>query len=139
MGLPALLLLVSRPELFRQFEFFAVGAFCIVWVVFLILWILVLVWVYRDAEERGMSGILWVLVVFFLSIIGLIVYLVVRDDKPQYPQGAYYQQPYPPPYQQPYQQQPYQQQGYDQQGYQQPADEGGPQQGQSDPETGQDE
>ena len=155
MGLPALLLLVSRPELFRQFEFFAVGAFCIVWVVILIVWILVLVWVYRDAEERGMSGVLWVILVFLFSIIGLIIYLVVRDDKPKYPQGAYYQQPgyyqqpyqqqpyQQQPYQQPYQQQPYQQpyqqQGYDQQGYQQAADEGGQQQGQHDPEKGQDE
>lgn len=148
MGLPALLLLVSRPELFRQFEFFAIGAFCIVWVVILIVWIMVLVWVYRDAEERRMSGIIWVLVCFFLGLIGLIIYLVVRDDKPTYPQGAYYQQPYPPPYQQPYQQQPYQQQpyqqpyqqqGYDQQAYQQPADVGGQQQVQHDPEKGQDE
>ncbi len=107
-GTLALLPLVSRPDMTRQMGFFGAGMVCVAYAVFLVLWIFVLVWVYRDAEERGMNGILWVLVVFFLSIIGLIIYIVVREDKPAYPHGGYYQQqPYYPP---PYQQQPYYQQ-----------------------------
>ena len=72
-GLPALLLL-SSPGTW-QFEPFLGGVVCIVWVVVLIAWILVLVWVYRDAEERGMNGALWVIVCFFLGLLGLLLLL----------------------------------------------------------------
>jgi hypothetical protein len=68
------------------------GALCALviglWVVFLI----IAIWVYRDAESRGMSGVLWLLVVLVGGIIGLIVYLVVREDK-RTPMGVY---PYGP-------------------------------------------
>lgn len=43
--------------------------------------ILLCVWVYRDAESRGMSGVLWLIVVIIGSVIGLIVYLIVRKEK----------------------------------------------------------
>ena len=46
----------------------------------LIIWIMVIVWVYRDAERRGMNGILWALLVFIGNIIGLIIYLILRSD-----------------------------------------------------------
>lgn len=44
--------------------------------------IAVAIWVYRDANRRGMNGTLWLIVVLLGSIIGLIVYLVVRNDSP---------------------------------------------------------
>jgi len=44
--------------------------------------ILILLWVYQDAESRGMNGILWAIIVFFLNIIGLILYLIVRESPP---------------------------------------------------------
>lgn len=47
---------------------------------FLVLWIAVIVWVYKDAERRGMNGLLWSLLVFFGHLIGLIVFLIVRQD-----------------------------------------------------------
>lgn len=47
----------------------------------LIVWIFVIVWVYRDAERRGMNGILWALLVFIGNIIGLLIYLIVRSDQ----------------------------------------------------------
>jgi len=34
--------------------------------------ILLAVWVYRDAEKRGESGILWLIIVLITGIIGLI-------------------------------------------------------------------
>lgn len=43
--------------------------------------ILLAVWTYRDAVNKGMSGLLWTLVVILVpSFIGLIVYLCVRYD-----------------------------------------------------------
>ena len=41
--------------------------------------IVMLVWVTRDAKARGMgSPVVWMLVVFFLSIFGLLLYLLSR-------------------------------------------------------------
>lgn len=41
--------------------------------------IVLLVWVTRDAKARGMgSPVVWMLVVFFLSIFGLLLYLLSR-------------------------------------------------------------
>ena len=48
----------------------------------LILWIVVIVWVYRDAERRNMNGVLWALLVFIGNLIGLLIYLIVRSDNP---------------------------------------------------------
>ncbi|PVX24674.1 MAG: hypothetical protein CW691_06895 [Candidatus Bathyarchaeum sp.] len=45
-----------------------------------LLGILILVWVYRDAESRNMNGALWAIIVFFLSVLGLILYLLVRTS-----------------------------------------------------------
>lgn len=47
---------------------------------FLVIWIVVIVWVYRDAERRGMNGVLWALLVFLGNLIGLLIYLIVRSD-----------------------------------------------------------
>jgi hypothetical protein len=47
----------------------------------LAVWIVLLVWVYRDASRRGMNGALWVVVVFFLHLIGLVVYLIARGSR----------------------------------------------------------
>ena len=41
--------------------------------------IVLLVWIARDAKARGMgSPVVWMLVVFFLSIFGLLLYLLSR-------------------------------------------------------------
>ena len=58
--------------------FFVVVLFALVWFV---IGILILIWVYQDAESRGMDGLLWALIVFFLNIIGLVLYLVVRESR----------------------------------------------------------
>ncbi|MFC2165040.1 zinc ribbon domain-containing protein [Acidobacteriota bacterium] len=47
---------------------------------FLIIWICVIVWVYRDAEHRGMNGVLWALLVFLGNLVGLLIYLILRSD-----------------------------------------------------------
>jgi RNA polymerase subunit RPABC4/transcription elongation factor Spt4 len=48
----------------------------------IILWGAVLIWVYRDAEMRGMSGILWLLLVLIGNVIGLLIYAIVRSETP---------------------------------------------------------
>jgi hypothetical protein len=48
--------------------------------ILLILWIAVIVWVYKDAERRGMNGVLWALLVLIGNLIGLIIYLIIRTD-----------------------------------------------------------
>ena len=80
------------------------GTMCIIGLVVFIIWLYVLVWVYKDAKRRGKSGGLWLLIVLIFGIIGLIVWLVIR---PPLQQQAPYQQPYQAvPPQQPYQQYP---------------------------------
>ena len=54
------------------------GAMCIFAVVMLVIGILIAIWVYKDAEKRGSSGALWLVIVIFTGIIGLIIWLVVR-------------------------------------------------------------
>ncbi len=67
-------------------------------VVWLVIWILIAYWAYKDAQRRGMdSPIVAFLLVFFLNILGLIIYIVIRpkENRPQY------QLPPPPPPEQP--------------------------------------
>lgn len=46
----------------------------------IVIWLVVVIWVYRDAERRGMNGILWALLVFIGNIIGLVIYLILRSS-----------------------------------------------------------
>ncbi len=88
------------------------GVFCLIIVASLVVFVLVAVWVYRDAESRGMSGLLWlallILASLFFAFIGglvvLIIYLIVRSEHPlrygatPYPgYAAMYPPPAPPP------------------------------------------
>jgi heme/copper-type cytochrome/quinol oxidase subunit 4 len=53
--------------------------FAIIWFV---LWLLVSVWVYRDAKKRDKNGVLWIIIVIILGIIGFIIWLLVRGEVP---------------------------------------------------------
>ena len=53
------------------------GIIIVIWIV---VWLVLAIWVYKDAEKHSMSGILWALIVFFLGLIGLIIYLVIRSS-----------------------------------------------------------
>jgi hypothetical protein len=53
----------------------------------LALWVLVLVWVYRDAQRRGRNGLLWALLVLIGNVIGLIIYLIIRNESVARPQA----------------------------------------------------
>jgi len=61
----------------------AVGpGFLSLWIVLIILWfviaIIIAVWVYRDATDRGQNGVLWVIIVLILSVVGLLIWLARR-------------------------------------------------------------
>lgn len=57
------------------------GAFMFIAIVFVTLNIALLVWVARDAKGRGMdSAVLWMLLVFFTGLIGLVIYLFSRPQ-----------------------------------------------------------
>jgi hypothetical protein len=57
------------------------GGLVFVIVAWFVLSIALLVWVARDAKARGMdSSILWMLLVLFLGLIGLVIYLLARPQ-----------------------------------------------------------
>jgi Phospholipase_D-nuclease N-terminal len=57
------------------------GGFIFLFVAIIAINVAILVWVARDAKARGMdSAILWMLLVFFTGVIGLIIYILVRPQ-----------------------------------------------------------
>jgi len=54
------------------------GALCIIPIIAIIIGIALAIWVYKDAEKRGSSGALWLIIVLITGILGLIIWLVVR-------------------------------------------------------------
>ena len=66
-------------------------AICMLFVViWFIIFIAIAIWVYKDAERRGSSGALWLIIVILLGIIGIIIWLIVRP-----PIGGHPKQPGP--------------------------------------------
>lgn len=73
--------------------------------------IVIAIFMYKDAEARGKSGILWGLIGFCCTCIGLVIWLLVRPPIQQAPPPGYYPPPqpgyppqqgqYPPPQQPP--------------------------------------
>ncbi len=58
---------------------FAFGGLCFLWVIiWFVIFLLIALWVYRDAEKRGKSGALWLIIVIILGLIGIIIWLIVR-------------------------------------------------------------
>ncbi|MBF8282732.1 MAG: hypothetical protein A2W37_05960 [Chloroflexi bacterium RBG_16_63_12] len=52
-------------------------------IVMLVLLAASLVWVYLDAQKRGKTGCLWLLIAFFTWPFGVVAYLVLRDKTVQ--------------------------------------------------------
>lgn len=83
-----------------------IGSLCVAAIASVVIFILIAVWVYRDAETRGMDANIWaiafVLAGFFVPFVGglivLIIYLIVRAEHPVlYAIGAPPPPPPPPP------------------------------------------
>lgn len=59
------------------------GCGCIGSLLFLVIHIVIIVWMYKDATSRKMEAPwIWLLAGFFVPVVGLIVYLLVRPPKP---------------------------------------------------------
>ena len=66
----------------NQIEFLFVGVLGLLCpLIWFIIAILIAIWVYKDAESRGMSGALWLIIVIIAGLIGLIIYFVVRKPR----------------------------------------------------------
>jgi putative membrane protein len=66
---------------FGAYESFAIF-FATVGIFILLAWFLIAVFlavfVYRDAEKRGMSGGMWLIIILITGLFGFIVYFIVR-------------------------------------------------------------
>lgn len=79
------------------------GALCIAAIASLVIFILIAVWVYRDAQTRGMDGNIWAIAFalagFFIPFVGgivvLVIYLVLRAEHPVMYPGGVPMAPYP--------------------------------------------
>lgn len=96
-GLAALAALTAAPALAKPDDLgyallglLLLGGIALFFIGLAVVWILLAVWVYRDAKKRGMEATLWLLLVLLTGLIGLIVYLIVRREHPIQP-------PPPPP------------------------------------------
>jgi len=64
-----------------QMEYAFLGATCFIWIViWFVIAILIAIWVYKDAEKRGSSGALWLIIIIITGIIGIIIWLLVRPS-----------------------------------------------------------
>lgn len=57
---------------------------CFIPVILLFLLLVIAVWMYKDAEKRGKSGELWLIIGLLLPFIGLIIWLIVRPPEPSF-------------------------------------------------------
>lgn len=66
---------LAKTQMFKYtqgfFPFFA-GSFCIFPLIMSVVWIILAIWVYKDAEQRGENAVLWLLIVLLTGIVGLI-------------------------------------------------------------------
>jgi len=70
-----------NPEAAGAFFGMAMLTCAIIALVWFIIWVLVAIWVYKDAQKHGKNGVLWVILIILLGLIGLIIYFVVRGEK----------------------------------------------------------
>lgn len=57
------------------------GTMCLLPLLWFVVGIILCIWVYRDAQSRGMNGVMWLIVVLIAGLIGFIIYMVVRKDR----------------------------------------------------------
>jgi hypothetical protein len=67
-------------------------------VISLVISIIIAIFMYKDAEKRGKSGILWGIIGFCCGCIGLILWLIIRPPIQQAPPPGYYPPPQQPGY-----------------------------------------
>ncbi len=75
------------------------GSLIFIAIVPLIIWLLIGIWMYKDAKKRDENAVLWLIVGLVAGLIGLIIWIVVRPDMAEVQQKRQQQQQYqqPPP------------------------------------------
>ena len=51
---------------------------------------MMMVWVYKDAKQRNMEPVLYLVLVFFFGCCGLVIYFIARAEHPAGEQGGMY-------------------------------------------------
>ncbi len=69
------------------------GFICLIQLAFFAIWIYACFWVYKDAESKGQSGVLWLLIVLVAGLLGLIIYLILRDGFDRQSSSSYRARP----------------------------------------------
>jgi len=59
------------------------GLFLVIAVALFIVAIFLLQYVYKDADKRGLNAELWLIIILLAPIIGILVYFIVRREKPR--------------------------------------------------------
>ncbi len=77
------------------------GSLCLIWVASLIIWLVIAIWMYKDAKKRDENAALWLIVGLIAGLLGLIIWIVVRPSmdevrRNKQQQQQQYQQPPPP-------------------------------------------
>ncbi|MFX0071152.1 MAG: zinc-ribbon domain-containing protein [Candidatus Hermodarchaeota archaeon] len=63
----------------EAFIFMMLGLMFVIGFLGCVIQIVMAVWTHKDAKKRNMSADLWAIVVLLLGLLGLIIYLIVRD------------------------------------------------------------
>ncbi|UOY09541.1 SHOCT domain-containing protein [Methanonatronarchaeum sp. AMET6-2] len=77
----------NLPLVFQHHPMEGWGVWGFGWIpllIWLVLFLIIGILVYQDAEKRGMNGLLW-LVLILIPMVGLLfllIYIVVREEKP---------------------------------------------------------
>lgn len=68
--------MISRP-----LPWLGIGFLFLLPIAYLIVSILISIWVYYDARDRGEQAAIWLLIVLVANFVGLIIWLIVRPPK----------------------------------------------------------
>jgi RNA polymerase subunit RPABC4/transcription elongation factor Spt4 len=69
----------SAYDYYPYYDPFAIWGTCLlIYLILFFVWLILAIFVYKDAEKRDKSGVLWLIIVLLTGIIGLIIWLVVR-------------------------------------------------------------
>ncbi len=64
---------------------FSAGEVAVILVIIIVIFIVMIkvgIWVYREANRRGMDGTLWLIALFLGNVMAFIIFYIVRKDHP---------------------------------------------------------
>ncbi|OUJ18616.1 putative membrane protein [Methanonatronarchaeum thermophilum] len=77
----------TLPIVFQHHPMEGWGVWGFGWIpllLWLLIFIVIAVLIYQDAEKRGMNGLLWFILILipYLGLLFLVIYLITREEKP---------------------------------------------------------